>query len=82
MRGRHFYSFAIIRGGTASVGGGIVEYRTRNENGSDAVHAVGQSAPDGIAAYIWDNNVDSVTFGWRIEGDNYCNGRLDFEVWI
>lgn len=75
-------SFAIIGGGSGWCGGGIVEYRTRNQDGSDTVHSVGQSADDGYVDLIWDNNVDSVTFGWILEGDNYCDGRLNMEIWV
>jgi hypothetical protein len=73
---------SIIGGGTAWSGGGIVSYRTRNPDGSDTLHAVGQSGVDGIVDYIWDSNVDAVTFGWLIEGDNFCWSRLNMEIWI
>jgi hypothetical protein len=75
-------TISMIGGGTAWAGGGIVQYRTRNQNGSDTVHNVGQGAVDGYADYIWDHNVDSVTFGWIIEGDNFCWSRLNMEIWI
>jgi hypothetical protein len=75
-------TLSIIGGGTAWSGGGVVEYRTRNQDGSDNVHNVGQGAVDGYVDYIWDNNVDSVTFGWIIEGDNFCWSRINLEVWI
>lgn len=69
-----------IGGGSSWVGGGIVSYRTRNSDGSDTIHSVG--GPNGIADYMWDSNVDSVTFGWLIEGDNVSFGSLNMEIWI
>ena len=71
-----------IGGGTGWVGGGIVAYRTRNSDGSDTNHPVGQSGVDGIVDLMWDSNVDSVTFGWLVEGDNFCYGRINMEIWI
>lgn len=75
-------TFSIIGGGSGWCGGGIVEYSTRNPDGSDTVHSVGQSGDDGYVDFVWDNNVNSVTFGWIVEGDNYCQGRLNIEGWI
>lgn len=74
--------FSNIGGGSAWAGGGIVQYRTRNGDGSDTVHPVGQSGHDGIADYMWDSNVDSVTFGWLIEGDDIVTSNLNLEIWI
>lgn len=74
-------TFGIVGGGSNMSGCGIVEYRTRNKNGKDTVHHVGNSDPDGYVDFMWDTNVDSVTFGWIIQGDNYCWGRLNMEVW-
>lgn len=69
-------------GGGGWFGGGVIEYRTRNSDGSDTVHSVGASAPDGYVGNVWDSNVDSVTFGW-IEGDTgWYGGRILFEIWI
>jgi hypothetical protein len=75
-------TFANIGGGSGWCGGGIVEYRTRNQGGSDTVHPVGQSGQDGYVDFAWDNDVVSVTFGWIVEGDNLCQGRLNMEIWI
>ncbi len=77
-------TFGEMSGGSNYFGGGVVQYRTRNKNGKDTVHAVGPSDPngDGYVNMIWDQNVDSVTFGWFIGGDNYCWGRLNMELWI
>jgi hypothetical protein len=72
----------FVEEGTFWCGGGIVEYRTRNSNGTDTKHPVWQSNADGIAHYIWDHNVDSVTFGWLVEGGNFCECRINLEIWI
>ena len=74
--------WSVIGGGSAWGGGGIVEYRTRNSDGSDTVHPVGQSDGDGIVDSIWDVNVDSVTFGWLVEGDNFSMTKLNLEIWV
>jgi hypothetical protein len=31
---------------------------------------------------INDTGVDSVTFGWTLEGDNYCMAKINMEVWV
>jgi hypothetical protein len=74
--------FSNIGGGSGWAGGGVVQYRTRSIGGGDTVHHVGQSSQDGFADFIWDTNVDSVTFGFLVEGDNFCEGRINMEVWI
>jgi hypothetical protein len=73
-------NFANIGGDSGWVSGGIVQYRTR-KNGVDKVHHVGLSGHDGIADFMWDSNVDSVTFGWMIEGDDIVEGGINFEIW-
>jgi hypothetical protein len=75
-------SFSLIGGGSGWVLSGIVQYRTRGSNGADTIHPVGQSNPDGVVDFMNDKSVDSVTFGWTLEGDNYCQGRINFEVWV
>lgn len=75
-------TFSNIGGGSGWILSGVIEYRTRNQDGSDTLHPVGQSDPDGMVAIAWDNNVDSVTFGWTIEGDNVCESRVNLEIWI
>jgi hypothetical protein len=42
---------------------GILQYRTRNADGSDTVHDVGAANDAGLADVIFSHNVDSVTFG-------------------
>ena len=59
-----------------------MEYRTRNQDGSDTVHSVAQSAGEYYVDLIWDYNVDSVTFGWEVAAENFCSGRLNMEIWI
>ncbi len=73
--------FSNIGGDTAWLLSGIVAYRTRNSKGQDTVHHVGQGNADGLADFMWDSNVDSVTFGWTIEGDDYCDGNINMEIW-
>ena len=73
-------NFTNIGGDSGSVSGGIVQYRTR-KNGVDTIHHVGLSGHDGIADFMWDSNVDSVTFGWMIEGDDIVEGGINFEIW-
>jgi hypothetical protein len=75
-------SFILIGGGTGWVISGIVQYRTRDARGVDTVHSVGQSDPDGVVDFINDTGVDSVTFGWTLDGDNFCKGKINFEVWV
>jgi hypothetical protein len=75
-------TLSIIGGGTAWSGGGIVQYRTRKGDGVDSNHPVGQGGVDGYVDFIWDTHVDSVTFGWIVEGDNFCWSRLNMEIWI
>ena len=74
-------SFVDING-DAWVLSGIVEYRTRGADGVDTVHAVGQANPDGVVDYMLDSAVDSVTFGWTIHGDGFCEGRVNMEIWV
>lgn len=73
--------FANIGGGSGWLLSGIVAYSTRNADGSDTLNLIGQGNADGLADYMWDSNVDSVTFGWTIEGDNYCDGNINMEIW-
>jgi hypothetical protein len=73
--------FSNIGGGSGWLLSGIVAYSTRNADGSDTLHLVGQGNADGLADLAWDSNVDSVTFGWTIEGDNYCDGNINMEIW-
>jgi hypothetical protein len=77
-------TFSIVDGGGGRCGGGIVEYQTLNPNIQNiaTTHLVGQSANGGYADFIWDNYVYLVTFGWIVEGDNYCHGRLNMEIWV
>ena len=77
-------TFSLIGGGTGRCGGGIIEYAILNPEFQTMprVNHVGQSADDGYADLIWDNYVCSVTFGWIVEADNYCRGRLNMEIWI
>ena len=75
-------SFALIGGGDGWVVSGIVQYRTRDAHGVDTVHPVGQSDPDGVVDFINDGGVDSVTFGWTLDADNFCKGKINFEVWV
>jgi len=72
----------ILVGGEGWVISGIVQYRTRDSKGVDTVHLVGQSDPDGVVDFINDTGVDSVTFGWTLEGDSWCKGKLNMEVWV
>lgn len=74
-------TFTNIGGDTGWILSGIVEYRTRNANGSDTVHHIGQANVDGVVAFAWDHNVDSVTFGWTIEGDDFVQSRVVMEIW-
>jgi hypothetical protein len=75
-------SFANIGGGSGYVDSGIVQYRTRDSKGVDSVHPVGQSGPNGLADFMNDMGVDSVTFGWTIGADNYCHANINMEVWV
>jgi hypothetical protein len=75
-------SFVEIGGGSAWVGSGIVSYRTKDANGIETVHAVGKTDPNGVVDFINDVGVDDVTFGWLIEGDNMCFGKINMEIWV
>lgn len=75
-------SFIEIGGGSAWVISGIVSYRTRGANGTDTLHPVGQADPDGVVDFMNDMSVDDVTFGWTIEGDNWCKGKINMEIWV
>lgn len=74
--------FTLIGGGTGWCLSGIVSYRTRDSNGVDVDHPVGQSNADGLADNMFDFGVDDVTFGWTLEGDNYCDADLNMEIWV
>ena len=74
--------FSLIGGGTGWALSGIVSYRTRGSNGVDKLHSVGQSNADGLADFMFDVAVDDVTFGWTIEGDNFCEADVNMEVWV
>lgn len=70
--------------GDCYVKSGIVAYRTSNPGSGDTVHAVGQSDPDGVADNMFDQSVDSVTFGWLVGASgsyDICNGRINMEIW-
>jgi len=48
---------------------GIVSYRTRNADGTDNLHLVGQTEPsgcfsNGVTDFMSDVAVDDVTFSW------------------
>lgn len=75
-------TFALIGGGSGWVTSGIVQYRTRGSGGTDTLHPVGQSDQNGVVDFINDRSVDSVTFGWSIEGDNFCQGKINMEIWV
>jgi hypothetical protein len=76
-------TFINIGGGTAWLFSGIVAYRTRNADGSDTVHSVGQSNANGIVDFMNDVAVDSVTFGWGIEGDgDWVEAHINMEIWV
>ena len=75
-------TFANLDANWGLVVSGIVAYRTRNADGSDATHLVGQSNPNGTADWVADTNVDSVTFGWLIgAGGTFCQAGIVMEVW-
>jgi hypothetical protein len=71
-------SFAEIGGGSAYVFSGIVSYSTVN----GGFNPVGSSGENGVVDYINDVGVNEVTFGWGIEGDNYCLAGINFEIWV
>ena len=75
-------SFTNIGGGTAWILSGMVAYTTRDANGIDTPHLVGQNDGDGVVDFINDVGVVSVTFGWTIEGDDYVRARINMEVWV
>ncbi len=71
--------FATI-GGSSGFGSGVVEYRTVDSSGRRTVHPVGQSGANGLADYVWDTHVSSVTFGWLVEGDNFRRSKINMEI--
>lgn len=68
--------------GVGYVFSGIVAYKTRGSGGTVTSHPVGQSADNGVAAFMNDTSVNSVTFGWGIGGENFCMATVNFEVWV
>ena len=76
-------SFSNIGGDSGWIFSGIVEYRTRGADGVDTIHPVGQGKPDGLAAFMTDSAVDSVTFGWGIGSDDDIVGAtVNMEIWV
>ncbi len=68
---------------SSSAFSGIVSYTTRNDDGTDTQHSVGQAAAggNGVTPFVWDTNVDSVTFGWGILGEGWCSATFNLEIW-
>jgi hypothetical protein len=75
-------TFAIPEGDWAWLQAGIVAYQTQNPDGSTTTHNVGRSNQDGTVDWMWDVNVNSVTFGWLIGAGSFCQGGLNMEIWV
>jgi hypothetical protein len=75
-------SFAEIGGGSAYVFSGIVAYNAVGANGVSTYHPVGANGENGVVDFINDVGVNDVTFGWGIEGDNYCLAGINMEIWV
>jgi len=76
-------SFGFFGADDAWIFSGIVAYRTRNSEGVDTVHPVGQTGHDGVADFMNDQSVDSVTFGWGVGGDTFrFDANINMEVWV
>ncbi|HKS81897.1 MAG TPA: hypothetical protein VJR23_10375 [Candidatus Acidoferrales bacterium] len=69
--------------GDGYVFSGIVSYRTRNADGSDTDHPIGQGTQNGVADFMNDMAVDDVTFGFGIgsNGDIFM-ANINMEIWV
>jgi hypothetical protein len=68
---------------------GIVSYRTRNADGTDTPHPVGQTEPsgffnNGVTDVISDVAVDDVLFGWGVgaSGGSVFTANINMEIWV
>lgn len=75
-------TFAEFGNDSAWITSGIISYRTRDAQGVDTLHPVGQSDPNGLVDFIHDMGVDDVTFGWTLGADNSCQGKINMEIWV
>jgi|SRR5580658_834381 hypothetical protein len=62
---------------------GIVEYTKGTGFGPPETNLVGENFPGGVAPYIQDSNVESVTFGWYMESamNGYFGVYFNLEIW-
>ncbi len=75
-------TFAIIGGVIHWIFSGIASYQTRDADGVETLHLVGQSTANGVADFIYETGVIEVTFGWGIGADNLSQANINMEIWV